>query len=441
MYEIFFIGLLITLIFIAVTGYYPGGIIVPGFLVLFIDQPLRLVGTLVVAILTFLIFRLVQRYLILYGKRRFVFLLMTGAVLTFIMSAALPKFFAGSIEFRVIGWIIPGLIAGHFDRQGIAITSGFMALVTAFLFGLKKGIFWLTVVLGFSSGPIGMYSSESRQAASIMQESIEVISAYCSQWGINQDLMTDPMQTGLIGPEYSAITTTLGQLASKRTTLNPEFASVIATMIEEAGFQRGDTIGIGSSGSFPALMIASLSAAKALDLEVRLILSLGASSYGASDPKFNIMDICQVLISKGIFNQVPIAVSLGGEKDIGQDFDEFTRQMLIRKTESWGGVMIHQPDLSRNIQERIQFLENHHPGSIRLFISTGGSYSNLGTSSGILKLPSGLIRKTKLPDQEEWGMIHAMLDKGTPVVHLLFIKGLAEQWHLTWDPVSLPAVQ
>lgn len=132
--EITFLGLLIALLFIALTGYYPGGIIVPAYLVLFMDQPLRIFGTLLAALLALLCYRVVSRYLILFGRRRFVFMILFGGIWTFIWILVFPVIFPASFEFRVIGWVIPGLIANHFERQGIAVTSAALVTVTVITF-------------------------------------------------------------------------------------------------------------------------------------------------------------------------------------------------------------------------------------------------------------------------------------------------------------------
>ena len=137
-YELAFIGLIVSLIFISVTGFYPGGIIVPSYLILFIDQPYRLIGTIVASLLTLLIFKLASRYLILFGKRRFVFLILCGAVFSYLLSFIVPQIFPATIDFKVIGWVIPGLIASHFDKQGIIKTSSAMAIVIKALFFINK---------------------------------------------------------------------------------------------------------------------------------------------------------------------------------------------------------------------------------------------------------------------------------------------------------------
>lgn len=137
-YEIFFIGLVLTLIFIAVTGLYPGGIIVPGYLVFFVDQPLRLAGTLIAVVLTVGLYKLASRYLILFGRRRFVFLILSGALFAFLFTLLLPRLSPEAVEFRVIGWVIPGLIANHFDRQGAVKTLSATAIMVTLLFFVSQ---------------------------------------------------------------------------------------------------------------------------------------------------------------------------------------------------------------------------------------------------------------------------------------------------------------
>jgi poly-gamma-glutamate biosynthesis protein PgsC/CapC len=141
-FELPFLGLLISLAFIGLTGLYPGGIIVPSYLALFLHEPTRIVGTLLAALLTMGVYRLSCRWMILFGRRRFVFMVLVGAVWALLWMQLLPAVFPLSLEYRVIGWVIPGLIANHLDRQGIAVTTA--SLVT------------VTVVIGFLGRLMGL---------------------------------------------------------------------------------------------------------------------------------------------------------------------------------------------------------------------------------------------------------------------------------------------
>ena len=132
-FELPFLGLLFSLAFIAATGIYPGGIIVPSYLVLFLDQPQRVAGTLGAALLTWIVYRVASRWLILFGRRRFAFLILVGGLWALAWQTALPSLSAASMEFAVIGWVIPGLIANHFERQGVVVTTASLVTVTVLL--------------------------------------------------------------------------------------------------------------------------------------------------------------------------------------------------------------------------------------------------------------------------------------------------------------------
>jgi poly-gamma-glutamate biosynthesis protein PgsC/CapC len=129
-FELPLLGLLLSLAFIGLTGVYPGGIIVPSYLALFLHEPTRIVGTLIAALLTVGVYRVSCRWMILFGRRRFVFMIFVGAVWALLWMQLLPAVFPLSLEYRVIGWVIPGLIANHVDRQGVAVTIASLVTVT-----------------------------------------------------------------------------------------------------------------------------------------------------------------------------------------------------------------------------------------------------------------------------------------------------------------------
>lgn len=283
-------------------------------------------------------------------------------------------------------------------------------------------------------------SGKLRLAAENMQQSLKIIQDYCIKNQINTSNVEDPHHTGLIGPEWSEITTTMGDPEAKRTTINPNFAALIAKLLQEAGVKKGDTIAIGSSASFPALLIASLSAAKALDLHPLIILSFGSSSFGASNPDFTLWDINHLLLDHHIIDFKPVAASIGGKDDTGSEFDRnFTDRIRFSLLES-GIPLISEKDLQKNRSIREKFYFNGNPHRIKAFINSGGGVANLGSSQSVLNIKPGLIKKAQIPEPEKQGMIHSMLQQKIPVIHLLFIKGLAQKYHLAWDPASQPGI-
>lgn len=284
-------------------------------------------------------------------------------------------------------------------------------------------------------------SPELLEAAGNMEQSINIIKGYCIQHLINTDNPEDPLHTGLIGPEWSEITTTIGDPEAKRTTINPNFAALIAHFLQDTGVKKGDTIAIGSSASFPALLIASLSAAKALELHPIVIISLGSSSFGSSNPEFNLWDMYSLLLEHQIFETRPAAASFGGEDDSGSEFDPAMTDRIKLSLLEAGIPLISETDLPKNRALRESFYFAGNPGRIRAFINSGGGYANLGSSSSVLNIRPGLVKKAPMPEPAKQGLIHSMLRKEIPVIHLLYIKGLAQQYNLPWDPVSQPPVQ
>ena len=126
-----FVGLLVATLFTELTGVVPGGIIVPAYLALFINQPLRLLGTVIVAMLAWATFRVFARYFLVFGRRRFLLLLLLGGAWALVGYRWIPTMWPASLELRAIGWVIPGLIANGYERQGFVLTT--LAMGTASL--------------------------------------------------------------------------------------------------------------------------------------------------------------------------------------------------------------------------------------------------------------------------------------------------------------------
>lgn len=141
--ESLFIGMLGSLFYIELTGLYAGGIIVPGYIVLYLDQPLRILGTLMVSLVALLVYRFISPRLILYGRRRFVLILFLGGILTMIWYRFAPAYLPVILELRVIGWIIPGLIANTFVKQGITVTLASLIIVSTVTFLLVRALVFI----------------------------------------------------------------------------------------------------------------------------------------------------------------------------------------------------------------------------------------------------------------------------------------------------------
>jgi poly-gamma-glutamate system protein len=280
---------------------------------------------------------------------------------------------------------------------------------------------------------------EMIKASSLMADAEFALKECRKEKAIVIDKDRDPNQTGLIGLEFSPITTSIGNLEAKRTTTNPNFAGLLVLLLREAGVKEGDTVAVGASSSFPALVVAALSAARAMDLKPLLISSLGASQWGANNPDFHWLQIQECLFKARIFNAELIALSLGGEKDVGQDMSAEGRALLSKEIEKSGILFLLQPDLRKNVEARMRlYQEKAGEKRIKAFINIGGSWSSMGVDSEILKLKPGLAKIKRFPAVERRGVIYEMAEHKIPVIHLLYIRGLSQRYGLPWDPLPLP---
>jgi poly-gamma-glutamate biosynthesis protein PgsC/CapC len=117
------LGLVVSLLFSETLGLAAGGMVVPGYLALMIHQPLRVVGTIAVALVTLALLKLVSRYAVVFGRRRIVLAILIGFALGSLSRRLLVFDVHGvPLDFQVVGFVIPGLIANWMERQGVVQT-------------------------------------------------------------------------------------------------------------------------------------------------------------------------------------------------------------------------------------------------------------------------------------------------------------------------------
>ena len=117
------IGMILSLFLTETLGVTAGGIIVPGYIAMNLDNPSRLMITFGISIITFLIIKFLSNFILIYGKRRLVLALLLGFILGYFTRSE-NNILSGlmDMDLIVIGNIIPGLIANWMDRQGVLRT-------------------------------------------------------------------------------------------------------------------------------------------------------------------------------------------------------------------------------------------------------------------------------------------------------------------------------
>ena len=135
------LGIILSLVLSEALGVTAGGIIVPGYIALFLHQPIQVLSTFSVAIIVLIIIKLLSRVMFLYGKRRIVLALILGFFFGY-LSRIIYMDVENINSVAVIGNIIPGLIANWMDRQGVVrtisvvlLTAVIVKLIVMIIFG------------------------------------------------------------------------------------------------------------------------------------------------------------------------------------------------------------------------------------------------------------------------------------------------------------------
>lgn len=126
------LGIALNLLLTEIAGFTAAGLVVPGYLALHLNQPARLAATLGVALATWALVRWVlARIFVLYGRRRLGVAVLTGFCLNLLLTLWLRDAPDVRWDLRVIGHIVPGIIANEALAQGLLPTLAATFLVAA----------------------------------------------------------------------------------------------------------------------------------------------------------------------------------------------------------------------------------------------------------------------------------------------------------------------
>jgi poly-gamma-glutamate biosynthesis protein PgsC/CapC len=129
--ELAVLALLISLVFTELTNLVPGGIIVPFYFALYLDDPVKILATVISALIAMAVVKFLSRYTILYGRRKFALYLIIG-ILEKILFTYL--YFGNTYMFynlsMTIGYLVPGILGREMEKQGVLKTLGSLTVVT-----------------------------------------------------------------------------------------------------------------------------------------------------------------------------------------------------------------------------------------------------------------------------------------------------------------------
>ena len=131
------LGMLVGLLFSESLGVMGGGVIVPGYFALHLQDLNSVFITFFISILTFILISILSRYLLIYGRRRVILLLL--------LAFLIGLFFREFIYLEYIGFIIPGLIASWMDKQGVLRTISVIIIESSIVHFILMLIFLYSI--------------------------------------------------------------------------------------------------------------------------------------------------------------------------------------------------------------------------------------------------------------------------------------------------------
>ena len=234
----------------------------------------------------------------------------------------------------------------------------------------------------------------------------------------------DPLRTGLIGIEFSPITTTLGNINAKQVSTNPDFAALFIRWFSELDLKEGEDVVIHASASFPALIVSAICATEIYGLEPIILTSAGASSFGANRPELTWWDLENILFQKGLIHHQTCFATPGGQNDNGSSFWEDGLEICKTAADRNGLKLIIPDSYMDALDMKWNFIRiNSQP---ELFINIGGNQVGVGKYLPGLSIPVGLI-KTQLNNDNSAGLIQKFDKQNIPVIHLLQIIDIAAE--------------
>lgn len=285
------------------------------------------------------------------------------------------------------------------------------------------------------------YYDRKIEAARLALSAQEIIEEGRLNRGLPIDAINDPNSTGLIGPQYTLTTTDRATLQIKLTSANPNFAAAVVQLLKRARVRSGDHVGVAFTGASPGLNIAVLAAIEVLDLKPVIITSVGASSWGATDPNYTWLDMESLLFQEGIFDHRSAAASLGGGADLGRGLSPRGRALIREAIERNGQQLIEGASLDENILLRMAIydsLRGDHP--YKAFINVGGGLASLGSSQNARLIPTGFTKRLGQRTFPRKGVTILMAEGSIPILHLFEVDRLAEKFDLPLAPTPLPTI-
>ena len=281
------------------------------------------------------------------------------------------------------------------------------------------------------------HAEQMKRANDLARKCREQIKAERQRRGCPVHALFDPTRSGLLGVAMSPLTSKPADLEAKQISLHPQLPSVAVDLLQQAGIQRGDTVAVGWTGSFPAMNVALAAAIEAMELKPIAVASVTASQYGANEEAYTWLDMEAGLFASKLIHFRSQMATPGGPADrcagMGEEVLALVQSVAARNRVP----LVCAKRLQDSISKRVQFVDERSGKSrVAAYINVGGGTASCGGRDCVF--PAGLTssppsrQAIEIPDC----VMQRFADRQVPVIHLGNVKSLARRYSLSVDPQS-----
>ncbi len=238
------------------------------------------------------------------------------------------------------------------------------------------------------------------------------------------DEQRDPRHTGVIGTEYTALTTTIGYEDAKELSTQKGWASWLVRDLAKRGLWERAKVAVSFSGSFPGLNIAVLAALQEINANVKGICSVGSSSWGANEIGLSFPEMERMLREEGILKTGCSAVTLGGTGDRGAEWNEYAMDLALNAVKRSRLPLLQAFNLRDAIKKRLQFYGNQ--AKYVCYINVGGNHAVFGGGKKVRYNHGGWYFEAPPEKGEPEGVMDAFLHKEIPCLNFLYLDRMSE---------------
>jgi poly-gamma-glutamate system protein len=261
----------------------------------------------------------------------------------------------------------------------------------------------------------------AENAEATMQKAYRVLWDFRVEFGLN-DPERDPDSTGIIGVEFTPLTTTIGYPEAKYLSTKKGWARWLVRDLTSRDIWHGAKVAVSFSGSFPALNLAVLAALQEIGANVKGVCSVGSSSWGANEIGLSWPEMERLLREKGVLKVGCSAVTIGGSGDRGGEWKGYAMDLALQAVKRSRLPLLKPRNLRDAVKKRANLygtLDNY-----TCYINVGGGHASLGSGArerygrGGWYFARSSIRGN--PD----GLMDKFLQSSVPCLNLMYLEKL-----------------